>query len=91
MDNGIVNIITIILKESATAALAAFAIWELRNSYQRRLEDQQHEVDRWKAQMECERQDKLMLNETLQQVAQRMGEMSEVLRSYRTNNRAARP
>lgn len=83
MDGTIVDIITAIVRESATAALAVLAIWMLRQSYQQRLEEQKRQADRWRNQMECEREDKLMLNQTLSEVAQRMGEMSEVLRQYR--------
>lgn len=76
-----VEIFTVVLRESATAALAIFAIWELRCSYQRRLEDRRQELEQWRLQSETERQDKLMLNNTLQEVAARMAEMTEVLRT----------
>ena len=35
----IIEILTLVIRESATAALALFAIWSLKVSYERRLED----------------------------------------------------
>jgi len=83
METNIVEIITAIVRESATAALAVLAIWMLKQSYHQRLEEQRRQVERWRQQMECEREDKLMLNKTLSDVSARMGEMSEVLRQFR--------
>jgi len=89
METNIVDIITAIVRESATAALAVLAIYMLKQSFEQRLQEQNRQVERWRAQMECEREDKLMLNQTLSEVAKRMGEMSEVLRQYRTGRTGA--
>ena len=35
----LIEILTLVIRESATAALALFAIWSMRASYERRLED----------------------------------------------------
>ena len=85
MEANIVEIITTIVRESATAALAVVTLYWLRHVYEDRLESEKKQTERWRQQMECEREDKLMLNETLSEVAARMAEMSEVLRSYRSD------
>ena len=81
MEPTIIEIFSVVLRESATAALAVLALWWLRDSFKSRLEDRKQELERWRRQSECEREDKLMLNTTLQEVAARMAEMSEVLRT----------
>jgi len=86
MEVNIVEIITTIVRESATAALAVVTLYWLRHVYEDRLETQKQQAERWQQQMECEREDKLMINETLSAVAQRMGEMTEVLRDFRRSD-----
>jgi hypothetical protein len=68
------TILTGLVENSALAALAVVSLWMLKVSYEHRLEET-------KQRLEEERADKLMLNATLQDVACRMGEMTEVLRS----------
>jgi len=80
----IIEIITIMLRESATAALAAFAIWALRHSYEIRdverssaSEAQIAERDKYAARLE-------VVNEAFMQklgeVDQTLGANTEVLR-----------
>jgi len=80
----IIELITIVLRESATAALAAFAIWSLKRSYDIRDAEREaaniarvEERDSYAARLEVVNE---VLNETLGEVNQSLGANTEVLR-----------
>jgi len=69
----ITDLVTLVLRESSTAALAVLALWMLKQSYEQRMADIQEQRD-------TERQRADTLQATLMDVSERLGENAEIHR-----------
>lgn len=72
----ILQIVQLALQQSPVAALALFAIWLLKRSYEERIAEIQRR-------QEEEREDKRMLAELLQEINRSLGENTAVLREVK--------
>ena len=70
------EIIMDLLRESATLAFAAFALWMLKRSYDERTKAEGKRADEWKDQREQERDDKLLVTNVLREVSASQAELS---------------